>query len=225
MIKHEDTAQTALTTDVFLALEQLQEVVDEKRDVVMGCAPYTAILWRDGELHYKAYFDPDEMTWTDGLLIGIIASTKVVDWHDRIVTELDQDGLDKISRAWVSALTGLESRQVSIDLANGRIPANYGVEGLKINPATFVGEFVDLPEAATDEDYLDLLESQLETLLAPLSDPGLSWQQVEDFTDDLWFQYDMLDEEEEVLCAIDWLMTKRNISEALWAARDNLRLI
>lgn len=223
MIKHEDTAQTALTTDVFLALEQLQEVVDKQQDVVMGCAPYTAILWRDGELHYKSYFDPDEMTWTDGLLIGIIANTKVVDWHDRIVTKLDQDGLDQISRAWVSALTGLESRQVSIDLANGRIPANYGVEGLKINPATFVGEFVDLPEAATDEDYLDLLESQLETLLAPLSDPGLSWQQVEDFTDDLWFQYDMLDEE--VLCAIDWLMTKRNISEALWAARDNLRLI
>lgn len=225
MIKHEGTAQTALATDVFLALEQLQEVVDKQQDVVMGCAPYTAILWRDGELHYKSYFDPDEMTWTDGLLIGIIANTKVVDWHDRIVTKLDQDGLDQISRAWVSALTGLESRQVSIDLANGRIPANYGVEGLKINPATFVGEFVDLPEAATDEDYLDLLESQLETLLAPLSDPGLSWQQVEDFTDDLWFQYDMLDEEEEVLCAIDWLMTKRNISEALWAARDNLRLI
>ena len=150
------TAQTALATDAFLALEQLQGVVDEKRDVVMGCAPYTAILWRNGELHYGAYFEPDEMTWTDGLLIGLIARTKVVDWHDRIVTELDQDGLDKISRSWVSALTGLESRQVSIDLANGRIPANYGVEGLKINPATFVGEFVDLPEAATAEDYLDL---------------------------------------------------------------------
>lgn len=83
MIKHEDTAQTALTTDVFLALEQLQEVVDEKRDVVMGCAPYTAILWRDGELHYKSYFDPDEMTWTDGLLIGIIANTVLTAGSDR----------------------------------------------------------------------------------------------------------------------------------------------
>jgi hypothetical protein len=223
MIKHEGTVQTALTTDVFLALEQLQEVVDEKRDVVMGCAPYTAILWRDGELHYKSYFDPDEMTWTDGLLIGIIASTKVVDWHDRIVTELDQDGLDKISRAWVSALTGLESRQVSIDLANGRIPANYGVEGLKINPATFVGEFVDLPEAATDEDYLDLLESQLEALLVPLSDPSLYLKQVEDFADDLWFRDDLL--AEEILDAIEWLRAQRDLSDALWSARDHLRLI
>ena len=223
MIKHEDTAQTALTTDVFLALEQLQEVVDEKRDVVMGCAPYTAILWCDGELHYKSYFDPDEMTWTDGLLIGIIASTKVVDWHDRIVTELDQDGLDKISRAWVSALTGLESRQVSIDLANGRIPANYGVEGLKINPATFVGEFIDLPEAATDEDYLDLLESQLEALLVPLSDPSLCLEQVESFTHDLWFLDNLSDED--LLWAIECLRAKRDISDALWSARDHLRLI
>ena len=223
MIKHEDTAQTALTTDVFLALEQLQEVVDEKRDVVMGCAPYTAILWRDGELHYKSYFDPDEMTWTDGLLIGIIASTKVVDWHDRIVTELDQDGIDKISRAWVSALTGLESRQVSIDLANGRIPANYGVEGLKINPATFVGEFVDLPEAATDEDYLDLLESQLEALLVPLSDPSLCLEQVESFTHDLWFLDNLSDED--LLWAIECLRANRDISDALWSARDHLRLI
>jgi hypothetical protein len=223
MIKHEGTVQTALTTDVFLALEQLQEVVDEKRDVVMGCAPYTAILWRDGELHYKSYFDPDEMTWTDGLLIGIIASTKVVDWHDRIVTELDQDGLDKISRAWVSALTGLESRQVSIDLANGRIPANYGVEGLKINPATFVGEFVDLPEAATDEDYLDLLESQLEALLVPLSDPSLCLEQVESFTHDLWFLDNLSDED--LLWAIECLRAKRDISDALWSARDHLRLI
>lgn len=222
MIKHEGTAQTALATDVFLALEQLQEVVDKQQDVVMGCVPYTAIIWRDGRLHYKSYFDPEGMTWTDGLLIGAIASREV-DWHDRIVTRLDQEGLDQISKAWVSALTGLESRQVSIDLANGRIPANYGVEGLKINPAIFVGEFIDLPAASTDEDYLDLLESQLETLLAPLSDPDLSLQQVEDFTDDLWFQYDMLDEE--VLDEIDWLMTQRNISEALWAARDHLRLI
>lgn len=219
MIKHEGTVQTALTTDVFLALEQLQEVVDEKRDVVMGCAPYTAILWRDGELHYKSYFDPEGMTWTAGLLIGAIASREV-DWHDRIVTRLDQEGLDQISKAWVSALTGLESRQVSIDLANGRIPAHYGVEGLEINPAIFVGEFFDQSAAATDEDYLDLLESQLETFLAPLSDPSLCLEQVESFTHDLWFLAD-----EEVLCAIDWLMTKRNISEALRSARDNLRLI
>lgn len=223
MIKHEDTAQTALTTDVFLALEQLQDVVDEKRDVVMGCAPYTAILWRDGELHYKSYFDPDEMTWTDGLLIGIIASTEVVDWHDCIVTELDQDGLDKISRAWVSALTGLESGQVSIDLAKGRIPANYGVEGLKINPAAFVGTFVDLPEAATDEDYLDLLESQLEALLVPLSDPSLCLEQVESFTHDLWLLDHLSDAE--VLWAIECLRAKRDISDALWSARDHLRLI
>lgn len=62
MIKHEGTAQTALATDVFLALEQIQDVVDEKRDVVMGCAPYTAILWRNGELHYGAYFEPDDIT-------------------------------------------------------------------------------------------------------------------------------------------------------------------
>ena len=217
------TAQTALATDAFLALEQLQGVVDEKRDVVMGCAPYTAILWRNGELHYGAYFEPDEMTWTDGLLIGLIARTKVVDWHDRIVTELDQDGLDKISRSWVSALTGLESRQVSIDLANGRIPANYGVEGLKINPATFVGEFVDLPEAATAEDYLDLLESQLEALLAPLSDPSMYLEHVESFTHDLWFIDNLSDED--LLWAIEWLRAKRDISAALCAARDHLRLL
>ena len=197
--------------------------MDEKRDVVMGCAPYTAILWRNGEMHYGAYFEPDEMTWTDGLLIGLIASTKVVDWHDRILTEMDQDGLDKISRSWVSALTGLESRQVSIDLANGRIPANYGVEGLKIDPETFVGEFVDLPEAAKAEDYLDLLESQLEALLAPLSDPSLYLKQVEDFTDDLWFQDDLL--AEEVLDAIEWLRVQRDLSDALWSARDHLRMI
>lgn len=223
MIKHEGTAQTALATDVFLALEQLQGVVDEKRDVVMGCAPYTAILWRNGELHYGAYFEPDEMTWTDGLLIGLIARTKVVDWHDRIVTELDQDGLDKISRSWVSALTGLESRQVSIDLANGRIPANYGVEGLKINPTTFVGEFVDLSEAATAEDYLDLLESQLEALLAPLSDPSLYLEHVEAFAHDLWFIDNLSDED--LLWAIEWLRAKRDISAALCAARDHLRLL
>lgn len=210
---------------MFLALEHLQEVVDEKRDVVMGCAPYTAILWRNGEMHYGAYFEPDEMTWTDGLLIGLIASTKVVDWHDRILTEMDQDGLDKISRSWVSALTGLESRQVSIDLANGRISAHYGIEGIEINPATFVGEFVDLDlsEAATAEDYLDLLESQLEALLAPLSDPSLYLKQVEDFTDDLWFQDDLL--AEEVLDAIEWLRVQRDLSDALWSARDHLRMI
>lgn len=208
---------------MFLALEHLQEVVDEKRDVVMGCAPYTAILWRNGEMHYGAYFEPDEMTWTDGLLIGLIASTKVVDWHDRILTEMDQDGLDKISRSWVSALTGLESRQVSIDLANGRISAHYGIEGIEINPETFVGEFVDLPEAAKAEDYLDLLESQLEALLAPLSDPSLYLKQVEDFTDDLWFQDDLL--AEEVLDAIEWLRVQRDLSDALWSARDHLRMI
>lgn len=223
MIKHEGTAQTALATDVFLALEQLQEVVDEKRDVVIGCAPYTAILWLDGELHYGAYFEPDEMNWTDGLLIGLITSTKVVDWHDHIVQRLDQDGLDKISRAWVSALTGLESRQVSIDLANGRIPANYGVEGLKINPATFVGEFVDLPEANTAEDYLDLLESQLEALLAPLSDPSMYLEHVESFAHDLWFLDNLSDED--LIWAIECLRAKRDISDALWTARNHLRLL
>ena len=236
MIKHEGTAQTALGTDVFLALEQLQEVVDKNQDVVMGCAPYTAILWRDGELHYGAYFGPYEMTWTDGLLIGAIASREV-DWHDRIVTELNQDGLDKISRSWVSALTGLESYQVSVDLANGRIPARYGIDGLKINPATFVGEFVDLSEAPTAEDYMDMFESQLptaedymdmfesqlEVLLAPLSDPGLYLKQVEDFVEELWRDYNLLDEE--VLRAIEWIRAKRDISEALWAARDHLRLL
>ena len=222
MIKHEGTAQTALGTDVFLALEQLQEVVDKNQDVVMGCAPYTAILWRDGELHYGAYFNPYEMTWTDGLLIGAIASREV-DWHDRIVTELNQDGLDKISRSWVSALTGLESYQVSVDLANGRIPARYGIDGLKINPATFVGEFVDLSEAPAAEDYMDMLESQLEALLAPLSDPGLYLKQVEDFGEEMWRDYNLLDEE--VLRAIEWIRAKRDISEALWAARDHLRLL
>lgn len=224
MIKHECTAKTALATDVFLALEQLQKVVDEQRDVRMGCAPYTAILWSDGELHYSSYFEPEEMTWTDGLLIGAIVGRDVT-WHDRIVHRLDQEGLDAISRAWVSALTGLESRQVSIDLANGRIPARYGVEGLEINPATFVGEFVDLDlsEDATAEDYLDLLESQLEALLAPLSDPSLYLKQVEDFADDLWFQDDLL--AEEVLDAIEWLRAQRDLSDALWAARDHLRLL
>ena len=222
MIKHEGTAQTALGTDVFLALEQLQEVVDKNQDVVMGCAPYTAILWRDGELHYGAYFEPYEMTWTDGLLIGAIASREV-DWHDRIVTELNQDGLDKISRSWVSALTGLESRQVSIDLANGRIPARYGIDGLKINPATFVGEFVDLSKAPTAEDYMDMLESQLEALLAPLSDPGLYLKQVEDFAHDLWFLDDLSDED--LLLAIELLQEERDISTTLSTARDHLRLI
>lgn len=222
MIKHEGTAQTALGTDVFLALEQLQEVVDKNQDVVMGCAPYTAILWRDGELHYGAYFEPYEMTWTDGLLIGAIASREV-DWHDRIVTELNQDGLDKISRSWVSALTGLESRQVSIDLANGRIPARYGIDGLKINPATFVGEFVDLSEAPTAEDYMYMLESQLEALLAPLSDPGLYLKQVEDFAHDLWFLDDLSDED--LLLAIELLQEERDISTTLSTARDHLRLI
>ena len=222
MIKHEGTAQTALGTDVFLALEQLQEVVDKNQDVVMGCAPYTAILWRDGELHYGAYFEPYEMTWTDGLLIGAIASREV-DWHDRIVTELNQDGLDKISRSWVSALTGLESRQVSIDLANGRIPARYGIDGLKINPATFVGKFVDLSEAPTAEDYMYMLESQLEALLAPLSDPGLYLKQVEDFAHDLWFLDDLSDED--LLLAIELLQEERDISTTLSTARDHLRLI
>ena len=222
MIKHEGTAQTALATDVFLALEQLQEVVDEKRDVVMECAPYTAILWRDGELHYGAYFEPDEMTWTDGLLIGLIASREF-DRYDRIVPGLDQAGLDKIREAWLSALTGLESYQVSVDLANGRIPSRYGIDGLKINPATFVGEFVDLSEAPTAEDYMDMLESQLEALLAPLSDPGLYLKQVGDFGEELWRDYNLLDEE--VLRAIEWIRAKRDISEALWAARDHLRLL
>lgn len=189
MIKQEAEAKTALATDVLLALEELQKVVDKKQDVVMGCAPYTAILWSDGRLRYKSYFKPDEMTWTDGLLIGGIGKqTRESTWHDRIVPRLDQEGLDKISRAWVSALTGLESRQVSIDLANGSIPAHYSIEGLEINPAIFVGEFFDQPADPTDEAYLDLLETQLETLMAPLSDPGLSLEQARDFCGQVWRQ-------------------------------------
>ena len=224
MIKHEGTAQTDLATDVFLALEQLQEVVNKTQDVVTGCVPITAIIWRDGRLHYKSYFDQEDMIWTDGLLIGAIASREV-DWHDRIVTELDQEGLDKISKAWASALTGLESRQVSIDLANGRIPVHYGIEGLEVNPATFVDEFLDLPEAHKyEEGYLDLLESQLEALLAPLSDPSLSWQQVKGFADDLWFRYYM--SEEDLIWVIDLLHEERDdISATLSTARDHLRLI
>ena len=185
-------------------------------------ATYTAIIWRDGRLHYKSYFYPEQMTWTNGLLIGAIA-TREVTWHNRIVPGLDQAGLDKIREAWLSALTGLESYQVSVDLANGRIPARYGIDGLKINPATFVGEFVDLSEAPTAEDYMDMLESQLEALLAPLSDPGLYLKQVEDFGEELWRDYNLLDEE--VLRAIEWIRAKRDISEALWAARDHLRLL
>lgn len=230
MIKQEAAAKTALVTDVLLALEQLQKAVGEKREFMLPGATYTGIIWRDGRIHYKSYFSPLDMTWPDGLLIGAIAKqASDANWHDRIVLGLDQKGIDRIRQAWASALTGRESYHVSVDLANGRIPAHYRMDGLKINPAIFVdefvdqGEFIDPPKAATSEDYLDLLGSQLETLLAPLSDPGLTFEQVEDFSSDLWVGADLL--VEDVLHTIEWLRAKCDISDALSTARDHLRLL
>lgn len=93
-----------------------------------------------------------------------------------------------------------------------------------IEQVHFTGELVDLTEAPTDEeDYLDLLESQLEALLAPLSAPSLSWQQVEDFVDDLLFRDDLSDED--LLWVIELLQEERDISTTLSTARDHLRLI
>ena len=48
MIKQEAAAKTALATDVLLALEELQKVVDSKQNVRLPGVMYTAILWRDG---------------------------------------------------------------------------------------------------------------------------------------------------------------------------------
>lgn len=219
MIKQEAAVKTALATDVLLALEELQRVVDAKQNVRLPGVMYTAILWRDGKLHYKGYLDADQMIWTDGLFIGAISRLEVT-WHDRIVPKLDQEWLDQISQVWFSALTGLESNVVSTDLAIGRIPAHYGIEGLKINPGRFVVEFAYLSEVNADECYVDLMETQLETLMAPLSDPGLSLEQARDFCDQLWMDHSLL--EMDLISAIDWLADKRDISAGLRIARDHL---
>ena len=219
MIKQEAAVKTALATDVLLALEELQKVVDSKQNVRLPGVMYTAILWRDGKIHYKGYLDDDQMIWTDGLFIGAISRLEVA-WHDRIVPKLDQEWLDQISKVWFSALTGLASNVISTDLAIGRIPAHYGIEGLKINPGRFVVEFAYLSEVNADEAYVDLMETQLETLLAPLRDPGLSLDQVRDFCDRLWTDNPLL--EMDMIAAIDWLAGKRDISASLRTARDHL---
>ena len=159
------------------------------------------------------------MIWTDGLFIGAISRLEVT-WHDRIVPKLDQEWLDQISQVWLSALTGLASNVISTDLAIGRIPAHYGIEGLKINPGRFVVEFAYLSEVNAADDYVDLMEAQLEALMAPLSDPGLSLEQARDFCDQLWTDNNLL--EMDMIAAIDWLAGKRDISAGLRIARDNL---
>ena len=55
MIKQEAAVKTALATDVLPALEELQKVVDSKQNVRLPGVMYTAILWRDGKIHYKGY--------------------------------------------------------------------------------------------------------------------------------------------------------------------------
>ena len=67
------------------------------------------------------------------------------------------------------------------------------------------------------------MESQLEALLAPLSDPSMYLEHVESFTHGLWFIDNLSDED--LLWAIEWLRAKRDISAALCAARDHLRLL
>ena len=236
MIKQEAAVKTALATDVLLALEELQKVVDSKQNVRLPGVNCTAIIWLDGKLHYKAYLDADKMIWTDGLFIGAISRLKVtwhdrivprldqsrlkVTWHDRIVPRLDQECLDKISQAWFSALTGLASNVVSTDLAIGRIPAHYGIDGVEINPGRFVFEFAYLSEVNADEAYVDLMEAQLETLLAPLSDPDLSLEQARDLCDELWTDNNLL--EMDLISAIDWFSGKRDISASLRTARAHL---
>lgn len=194
-------------------------MVDAKQNVSLLGVNCTAIIWLDGKLHYKAYLDADKMIWTDGLFIGAISRLKVT-WHDRIVPRLDQECLDKISQAWFSALTGLASNVVSTDLAIGRIPAHYGIDGVEINPGRFVFEFAYLSEVNADEAYVDLMEAQLETLLAPLSDPDLSLEQARDFCDELWTDNNLL--EMDLISAIDWFSGKRDISASLRTARAHL---
>ena len=219
MIKQGAAEKTALATDLLLALEELQRVVDAKQNVRLPGVMYTAILWRDGKLHYKGYLDADQMIWTDGLFIGAISRLEV-NWHDRIVPKLDQEWLDQISQVWFSALTGLASEVISTDLAIGRIPAHYGIDGMEITPGRFVVEFAYLSEVNADEAYVDLMEVQLETLLAPLSDPDLSLEQARDFCDELWTDNYLL--EKDLISTIDWFAGKRDISAGLRIARKHL---
>lgn len=230
MITNDVKTSNTLTTEILLALDELQAQVESKgleqfvvesrfSDTTRGYA----ICWQNGALHAVDAAPYEEFNSAEGIVIAGLDSRKHITLPDLYSYPQGglHDELECLREFWSYVLADENPTAVASLIAFGQLPASTR-QILKVDTKRLLWDVTnrDILENERSEDFLELLQDALLEVLQPLIERELTHGQIHVLAQEMSDRFDLF--AYELYHLVEWLAARYNISPELQLAHDRL---
>ena len=230
MITNDVKTSNTLTTEILLALDELQAQVEANgleqfvtESLLSDSHQGYAICWQNGVLHTVDAAPYEEFNATEGIVIAGLDSLKHItlpDLYSHPQGGLD-DELECLRGFWGYVLADENPTAVASLIAFGQLPASTR-QILKVDTKRLLWDVTnrDILEDERSEDFLELLQDALLEVLQTLIERELTHGQIHVLAQEMSDRFDLF--AYELYHLVEWLAARYNISPELQLAHDRL---
>lgn len=229
MITNDVKTSNTLTTEILLALDELQAQVEANgleqfvtESLLSDSHQGYAICWQNGVLHTVDAAPYEEFNATEGIVIAGLDSRKHItlpDLYSHPQGGLD-DELECLREFWGYVLADENPTAVASLIAFGQLPASTR-QILKVDTKRLLWDVTnrDILEDERSEDFLELLQDALLEVFT-LIERELTHGQIHVLAQEMSDRFDIF--AYELYHLVEWLAARYNISPELQLAHDRL---